>query len=124
MKGAGELGTFGAGAGKGGGGTKSVTEFLYCRDIAGPPLWGGNVGPDAEDGVSPGRLLGQVCKAHNREATSPREGWAVVLPSPGGSNEGGGRRADQDVDPSEAEYGCEFIAMRSILGLYGHVLLD
>ena len=105
MEGAGELGTFGAGAGKGGGVPESVTEFLYCRDTAGPPLRGGNVGPDAEDGVSLGRLPGQGCKAPNREATSPREGWAVVLPISGGSNEGGGRRADQDVDPSEAEYG-------------------
>ena len=48
-KGVGELGTFGAGSGKGGGGPKRVTEFLHCRDTAGPPLWGGDVGPDKED---------------------------------------------------------------------------
>ena len=28
----------------------------------------------------------------------------MVLPIPGGSTEGGRRREDQDVDPSEAEY--------------------
>ena len=61
--------------------------------------------PDAEYGVSPGRLPGQGCKVPNRESALPWEGWAVVLPIPGGSNEGGGGRADQDVDPSEAEYG-------------------
>ena len=58
--------------------------------------------PDAEDGVSPGRLPGQGCKVPNREAASPWEEWVVVLPVPGGSNEGGGGCADQDVDPSEA----------------------
>ena len=47
--------------------------------------------------------MGQDCKASDREATLPREGWEVVLPSPGRSTEGGGRSADQDVDPSEAE---------------------
>ena len=102
--GADELGPFGAGAGKGRGGPESVTEFLYCRDTAGPPLWGGNVGSGEENKISPGRLPGQGCKAANRAATSTMEGWAVVLPSPGGSTDGGGRREDQDVDPSEAEY--------------------
>ena len=29
----------------------------------------------------------------------------VKITSSGGSNEGGGRSADQDVDPLEAEYG-------------------
>ena len=48
MEGVGELWTVGAGAGTGGGGPKSVTEFLYCRDTAGPPLRGGVVGFDGE----------------------------------------------------------------------------
>ena len=52
------------------------------------------MGPDAEDEVRPGRLPGRGCKTPNREATSPWEVWAVVLPIPGGSNEGGGGRAD------------------------------
>ena len=30
----------------------------------------------------------------------------MVLPVPVGSNEGGGGRADLDVDPSEVEHGC------------------
>ena len=63
------------------------------------------MGPDKEDGVSPGRLPGQGCKASNRKTASPGEGWAVVLPVPGGSNEGGGDGADPDVNPSEAEHG-------------------
>ena len=63
------------------------------------------MGPDGEDGVNPGRLPGQGCKADNRAATLTREGWAVVIPIPGGSTEGGRHREDQDVDPSEAEYG-------------------
>ena len=63
------------------------------------------MGSDEENGISPGRLPGQGCKAANRSATSTREVWAVVIPIPGGSTGGGGRREDQDVDPSEAEYG-------------------
>ena len=63
------------------------------------------MGSDKENGVSPGRLPGQGCKAANRAETSTREGWTVVLPIPGGSTEGGGRREDQDVDPPETEYG-------------------
>ena len=63
LEGADELGTFGAGAGKVGGVPKIVMEFLYWRDTAGPPLRGGNVGSDKENGVSPGRLPGKGCKA-------------------------------------------------------------
>ena len=75
------------------------------------------MGPHKEYGVSPGRLPGQGCEAFNRETASPGEGWAVVLPVPGGGNEGGGDRADSDVDPSEAEHGRAIIATRPILGL-------
>ena len=64
------------------------------------------MGPHKEDGVIPGRLPGQGCEAFDRETSSPGEGWAVVLPVPGGGDEGGGDRADLDVDPSEAEHGC------------------
>ena len=74
----------GAGAGTGGGGPEIVTEFLYFRDTAGPPLRGGYVGIDTEDGVSPGHLPGQGCKASDREAAPSGEGWKVVLPIPGG----------------------------------------
>ena len=73
--------------------------------LSGPPLRGGDVGPHKEDGVSPGRLPGQGCKAFNRETASPGEGWMVVIPVPGGGDEGGGDRADSNVDPSEAEHG-------------------
>ena len=88
-----------------GGGPESVTDFLHCRDTAGPPIWGGDVSPHDEYGVSPGRLPGQGCKASTRKITSPGEEWAVVLPVPGGGDEGGGGRAYQDVDPSETEHG-------------------
>ena len=63
------------------------------------------MGPDKEDGVIPGHLPGQGCKAFNRETASPWEGQGVVLPVPGGGNEGVGDREDPDVDPSEAEHG-------------------
>ena len=105
MEGVGELGKVGTGAGKGGGGPESVTEFLYCRDTAGPPLRGGDVGPDEKDGVGPGRLSGQGSKNVNRETASPWEGWAVGLPVPGRGDEGGRDRADLDINPPEAEHG-------------------
>ena len=101
----GELGKFDMGYGKGGGGPESVTEFIHCRDTAGPPLRGGDVVPHKEDGVSPGRFTGQGCEEVNMEKASLGEVWAMVLPVPGGGNEGGGDRADSDVDPSEAEHG-------------------
>ena len=63
------------------------------------------MGSNEKNGVSPGSLPGQGCKAANRLVTLKREGWEVVLPIPGGSTEGGGRREDQDIDPLEAEYG-------------------
>ena len=72
---------------------------------AGPPLWGGDVGSYEKYGVGPGRLSGQGCKKVNGETASPWEGWAVVLPVPGGGDEGGGDRADSDIDPPEAEHG-------------------
>ena len=61
---------------------------------------------DEKYGVGPGRLLGQGSKNVNGETTSPREGWVVVLPVPGGGDEGGGDRADSDINPPEAEHGC------------------
>ena len=95
----------GLGTWKEGGGPESVTEFLHCRDTAGPPLRGGDVGPDKEDGVDPGRLSGQGSKNVNRETASPWEGWAVVVPIPVGGDEGGGDFADSDFNPPEAEHG-------------------
>ena len=88
----------GLGTWKEGGGPESVTEFLHCRDTAVPPLRGGDVGPDKEDGVDPGRLSGQGSKNVNGETASTLEGWAVVLPVPGRGNEGGRDRADSDID--------------------------
>ena len=101
----GELGTVGAGAGTGRGGPESVTEFLYCRDTVGPPLWGGDVGIDAEDRICPGRLPGQGSKAADRKAYRPGEGCKMVLPIPGGGFEGGRGREGQDVHPPETEHG-------------------
>ena len=87
LKGAGEMGTFGAGAGKGAGGPKSVTEFLYCHDTAGPPFWGRNVGPDIMESALHA-FQGRVARRLTGGATPPWEGWAVVLPISGGINEG------------------------------------
>ena len=63
------------------------------------------MGPHVEYGVSPGRLPGRGRKKVNGETASPREVWAMVLPVSGGGDDGGGDRADSDVDPSEAEHG-------------------
>ena len=63
------------------------------------------MGIDAEDGVSPGRLPGQGCKASDREAAPPGEGWKMVLPIPGGGFEGGRCREGQDVNPPDIEHG-------------------
>ena len=60
------------------------------------------MGTHKEDGVIPGRLPGQGFKAVNRETVSTEEGWEMVLPVPGGGDEGVRDRADLDVDPSEA----------------------
>ena len=105
LKGAGELGTVGAGAETGGGGPESVTEFLYCRDTAGPLLWGGVVDFDRENGICPGRLPGQGSQADDRTAALSGEQWDMVLPLPGGGPKGGGCREGQDIDPPEIEYG-------------------
>ena len=63
------------------------------------------MGSDEKDEVGPGRLPGQGSKNVNGETASLREGWAVVLPVPGRGDEGGGDRADSDIDPPEVEYG-------------------
>ena len=75
------------------------------------------MGLDKEDGVSPGRLPGQGCKAANREASSPWEGWAVVLPVPGGSNEGGGFARIRKSILQRQNTVAQFIATRPILFL-------
>ena len=63
------------------------------------------MGSDEKYGVGPGRLSGQGSKNINEETSSPREGWGVVLPLPGGGDEGGRDGADSDIDPPEAEHG-------------------
>ena len=98
QEGAEKLGTVGLGTWQGGGGPKSITEFLHCRDTASPPLWGGDVGPDEKYGVVPGRLSGQGSNNIDGETASPWEGWAVVLPVPGGDDERGRYHADSDID--------------------------
>ena len=58
QEGAGDLGEAGEDLGTGGGGPEIVTQILYCRDTAGPPLRGGYLGPHQEDGGCPGRVPG------------------------------------------------------------------
>ena len=101
----GELRTAGEDTGTGGGGLESVTQFLYCRDTAGPPLRGGVVGTYQEDGVCPGRLPGQGSTAVDRTTAPPGEGRKVGLPLPGGCSQGGGGSESQDIGPPETEYG-------------------
>ena len=101
----GELGTFGEGTGTGGGGPESVTEFLYCRDTAGPPLQGQVVGFNEKNGICPGRLPVQGSTASERTAAPPGEGRKIVLPLLGGGSKGGGGREGQNIGPPETEYG-------------------
>ena len=72
--------------GMGGGGPKSVTEFLYCRDTAGPPLWGGVMGLNKKYGIYPRRLPGKCSMAADRTEAPPVEGRRMVLPLPGGGS--------------------------------------
>ena len=87
------------------GGPESDTQFLYCRDTAGPPLQGGVVGTYQEDGVCPGRLPGQVSTTVDRTTAPPWEGRKVGLPPPGGGSQGGGGSEGQDIGPPNTEYG-------------------
>ena len=63
------------------------------------------MGSDKKDGVGPGLLSGQGSNNVNEETALTREVWAVVLPVPGGGDEGGGDRADLEIDHPEAEHG-------------------
>ena len=63
QEGAGDMGEAGKDTGTGGGGPEGVTQFLYCRDTAGPPLRVGDLGSYQEDGGCPGRVPEQVSTA-------------------------------------------------------------
>ena len=95
----------GEGTRTGGGGPESVTQFLYCRDTAGPPLRGGVMGLNQKYGVCPGRLPGQGRAASDKTKSPPGEVRKVVLPLPGEGSKGGGGREGQDIGPPETEYG-------------------
>ena len=105
MESAGELGKFDEGTGMGGGGPESVTEFLYCRDTAGPPLQGAVVGFNKKNGICPGCLPGQGSTAADRTEAPPWEGRKMVLPLPSGGSKGGRGCEGQDIGPPETEYG-------------------
>ena len=83
----------------------SDTQFLYCRDTAGPPLRGGVVGTYQEDGFCPGRLPGKGSTAVDRTTAPPWEGRKVGLPPPGGGSQGGGGCEGQEISPPDTEYG-------------------
>ena len=87
--------------GTGEGGPESVTQFLYCRDTAGPPLRGGDLVPHQEDGVCPERVPGQGSTAFDGTHATPWEGQKVDLPPPGGSYQGSGYRESTDISPPE-----------------------
>ena len=117
MEGVSELGMVGAGAGTGGGGPESVTEFLYCRDTAGPPLRGGVVGFDRENGICPGRLPGQGSQAADRMAAPSGERWKMVLPLPGRGSKGAGIVRVGTSILRRQNTVAQFIATRPSLGV-------
>ena len=65
------------------------------------------MGSDEKYGVRPRRLSEQGSNDVNGETYPPRERWAVILPVPGGGDEGGRDHADLDIDPPETEHGRE-----------------
>ena len=99
------MGEAGEDTGTGGGGPEGVTQFLYCRDTAGPPLRGGDLGSYQEDGGCPGRVPGQVSTADDGAHATPWEGRKVAVPPPVGSYQGSGDSASKDIGPLETEYG-------------------
>ena len=101
------MGEAGEDSGTGGGGPESVTQFLYCRDTAGPPIRGGDLGSYQEDGGCPGRVTGQGSTAADGENSTPWEGRKVAVPPPGWSYQGSGDSASEDIGPPETEYGRE-----------------
>ena len=105
QEGAGDLGETGEDPGTGGGGPESVTQFLYFRDTAGPPLQGGDLGPHQEDGGCPGRVPGQGSTAAEGTHATPWEGRKVAVPPPVGSYQGSGDSASADIGTPETEYG-------------------
>ena len=60
------------------------------------------MGSYEKDGVGPGRLSGKGFKKVIRDTVLPWEGWMLVLPVLGGGNDGGGDRADSDINSLEA----------------------
>ena len=88
-----------------GGGPESVTQFLYCRDTAGPPLQGGYLGPHQEDGGFPERVPGQGSTAADGTHATSWEGRKVDVPPPGGSYQGSGDSESADIGSPETEYG-------------------
>ena len=75
------------------------------------------MGSDKKDGVGPGRLSEQGGKNVNGETASPWEGWAVVLPIPGGGDERGGIVRIQTSILWRQNMVAQFIATRPILDL-------
>ena len=105
MEGEGYMGEAGEDTGTGGGGPEGVTQFLYCRDTAGPPLRGRDMGADQKDGGCPGSLPGQGSWAADRANATPWEGREVAVPPPGGSYKVRGGSESEDIGPPETEYG-------------------
>ena len=91
--------------GREGGGPEGVTQFLYCRDTAGPPLRGGDLGSYQKDGGCPERVPGQGSTAADGAHATPWEGREVTVPPHGGSYQGSGDSAGEDIGPPETEYG-------------------
>ena len=97
------MGEAGEDTGTGGGGPDGVTQFLYFRDTVRPPLRGGDMGADRNDGGCPGRFPGQGSSAADGANATPWEGREVAVPPPGGSYQGSGDSASKDIGPPETE---------------------
>ena len=53
----------------------------------------------------PGQFSVQGCAEYHGEAAAEREGWELVLPFVGRSDEGDKDGSDTDINPPEEEYG-------------------
>ena len=93
------------GAGPGGSGPKGVTDVLYSSILDGPPLWGGDLGTNPEEGEGPGQFSVQGGKEDHWEATAAKDRRELGIPTSGRGKEGSRNGGDTDIHHTEAEYG-------------------
>ena len=96
---------FVSGSGTGGSRPEGIEDLLYSGIPGGPPLWGGDLGPNSKDGEGSGQFLVQGREEDHWEATAAKERRELGIPTAGGGNEGSGNGGDMDIHNMEAEYG-------------------